>query len=56
MLIERGASIKEGVLHIASYGGKKEICELLLDKGGEVNEEDSQGWTSLHIAVSKNKE
>ncbi len=43
-------------LHEAAYRGRKEIAELLLKAGADVNAK-SQGWiTPLHVAVRNNRQ
>ena len=39
-------------LHRAAYYGLKEIVELLLDKGADVNAKEEVGWTPLHYAAA----
>jgi ankyrin repeat protein len=36
--------------------GKKEIAELLIARGADVNATDKRGWTPLHAAVMGGKE
>ncbi|MFP3027769.1 MAG: ankyrin repeat domain-containing protein [Wolbachia sp.] len=57
-LIEAGANInavttvqKETPLHIAVRYGHKEVAELLLNKGANVNAIERRKWTPLHTAV-----
>ncbi|PTB49654.1 hypothetical protein M431DRAFT_97129, partial [Trichoderma harzianum CBS 226.95] len=40
----------------ASAGGHKDIVQLLLDTGVDVNSEDIDGWTSLHWASERGHE
>lgn len=39
-------------LHIAVEFGHKEVMELLLAKGADVNARDEDGWTPLHMAAA----
>ena len=39
------------LLH-AAFGGHKEIVELLIAKGADVNAKGSSGWTPLHFAAN----
>ncbi len=61
-LIEAGANInavttvqKETPLHIAVRYGHKEVAELLLDRGANVNAVERRKWTPLHTAVKSGK-
>ncbi|MFT4327410.1 MAG: ankyrin repeat domain-containing protein [Wolbachia pipientis] len=61
-LIEAGANInavttvqKETPLHIAVRYGHKEVAELLLNKGANVNAVERRKWTPLHTAVKSGK-
>ena len=38
-------------LHYAVVGGHKEVAELLISKGADVNAKDKDGWTPLHEAT-----
>jgi len=38
-------------LHLAAFGGHKEIVELLIAKGGDVNARDFLGMTPLNMAA-----
>jgi ankyrin repeat protein len=38
-------------LHYAAYGGHKEIAELLIAEGADVNAKDEDGVTPLHEAA-----
>ena len=40
-------------LMLASNNGHKEIVELLIEKGAEVDRGDEDGWTALMIASNK---
>lgn len=58
LLIAAGAPVtvrdKEGAgtpLHHAAAGGYLSICELLIEKGAEVNAKDDDGETALHTAA-----
>lgn len=39
----------ETPLHLASRQGRLEISEALLKYGADVNHQDKDGWTSLHL-------
>ncbi|OAB82242.1 ankryin [Wolbachia endosymbiont of Laodelphax striatellus] len=61
-LIEAGANInavttvqKETPLHIAVRYVHKEVAELLLNKGANVNAVERRKWTPLHTAVKSGK-
>lgn len=61
-LIEAGANInavttvqKETPLHIAVRYGHKEVAELLLNEGANVNAVERRKWTLLHTAVRSGK-
>jgi ankyrin repeat protein len=38
-------------LHRAAYGGNRQIAQVLLDAGANMNAEDNQGFTPMHWAV-----
>ncbi|XP_042870324.1 ankyrin repeat domain-containing protein 39-like [Penaeus japonicus] len=38
-------------LHFASVNGHNAVAETLLEKGGEVNAKDDEGWTAMHRAA-----
>jgi hypothetical protein len=42
---------KETPLHKAAYWGRKEIAELLIAKGADVNAKEQDGYTPLHWAA-----
>jgi len=59
-LIESGADVNakdnlfgRTALMIASFYGHKEVVELLLKKGADVNAKDKNGRTALMIASKK---
>ena len=39
-------------LHVAAYYGRKEIAELLIDEGADVNVKIDEGWTPIHEAAN----
>ena len=41
------------LLHKAAGRGHKEIVELLIDEGADVNAKGENGWTSLHLAAGR---
>ncbi|XP_062498833.1 poly [ADP-ribose] polymerase tankyrase-1-like isoform X2 [Corticium candelabrum] len=60
-LIERGADVdtrdwfgNRTVLMQACLNGNKEMVELLLRSGSDVNKTDKGGWTALHHAANDN--
>lgn len=48
---EAGASTQRTALHQAASRGHRDICLLLLDNGAQINCEDSEKETPLHLAV-----
>lgn len=38
-------------LHAAAYNGYKDVAELLLTKGADVNAKTNTAWTPLHVAA-----
>jgi ankyrin repeat protein len=42
-------------LHDAAYGGHREITELLLAKGADVNAKDGIGRTPLDVAIANDR-
>ena len=38
-------------MHYAAHGGQKEIAELLIDAGADVNAKDDDGTTPLDRAI-----
>jgi ankyrin repeat protein len=40
-------------LHYAAGGGHKEIVELLIDEGADVNAKGENGWNPLHLAAGR---
>ncbi len=61
VLLERGADVAVTSrnpmtltpLHSAAANGNREICELLLDHGAEVNARQHGGWTPLFSAAAR---
>uniref|UniRef100_A0A6C0I942 Uncharacterized protein n=1 Tax=viral metagenome TaxID=1070528 RepID=A0A6C0I942_9ZZZZ len=43
-------------LYVASKNGDKDVVELLIERGANVEETDEQGQTALMIAIQENKE
>lgn len=43
----------EKVLDLAAKKGYLEVCELLIDKGAEINIQDWEGWSTLHKTCQK---
>jgi ankyrin repeat protein len=41
----------ELLLHSSAYQGHKEIAELLIDKGADVNAKNSEGLSPLDLAM-----
>jgi ankyrin repeat protein len=53
LLLERGADAGGGALHAAAAGAHRELVELLLDAGADVDRRDPDtGRTPLHAAVA----
>ena len=48
----KGGLFKGTPLHLAAYGGRKEIVELLIDKGADVNAKSDDGRTPLDRAIA----
>ena len=46
-----GGGLCDTYLHDAANNGCKEVVQLLLDAGEDVNEADKQGMTALHFAT-----
>ena len=44
------------MLYIAADEGQTEICQLLLDKGANINHKNNFGHTALQIAVEHGNE
>ena len=51
---EKGLHISQNSLHAAAQNGDETGLRLLLTNGGEVESQDSKGWTPLHVASSSN--
>ena len=47
----KGGGGKRTPLHGAAIEGHKEIAELLIAEGADVNAKDDDGWTPLFVAV-----
>lgn len=43
-------------LHLAAVKGNIELVKLFLQNGNNINDQDKEGWTSLHIASEENKQ
>eukprot|EP00299_Pterocystis_sp_00344_P010951 c5029_g1_i1.p1 GENE.c5029_g1_i1~~c5029_g1_i1.p1 ORF type:complete len:158 (-),score=31.89 c5029_g1_i1:30-503(-) len=37
----------------AAYNGHEEVCQVLLDFGAEVNTQNLDGWTPLHVVADR---
>ena len=48
----RDAEDKTPLQH-AAFGGHKEVVELLIAKGADVNAKDDSGWTPLDAASTR---
>jgi len=48
-----GNRLGDSPLHLAAQMGHKEIVELLIAKGADVNAKCDVGWTPLHNAQDK---
>ncbi|GMI02622.1 hypothetical protein TrVE_jg13804 [Triparma verrucosa] len=63
IMINAGCSIKErypdvdngNVLFFAAFGGKKEVCKVLIELGAEINVHNDNGWGVVMIAASMGK-
>jgi ankyrin repeat protein len=42
-------------LHCAARYGHKEVVELLIAKGADINAKDTQGWTPLYLAINQGR-
>ena len=49
----KGGSFGGTPLHIAAIGGQKEIAELLIAEGADVNAQRDDGWTPLMDAAQE---
>ncbi|KAH0561961.1 hypothetical protein GP486_003333 [Trichoglossum hirsutum] len=57
LLIENGAAINHsGALILASREGQRDIVQILLEKGGGVEERDKRGGTALHAAAERGRD
>ena len=41
---------------MASQNGHKEVCRVLVNKGSDIDNQNEQGYTAVHLAVLKNHE
>lgn len=53
ILLEKGATIRPGALHIASEYGYKNIILLLLEWGADPSSLNGQGKTALELAENE---
>ena len=44
---------KRNCLHLSAFKGGKEVCEILLHNGCEMQAQDKDGWTPLHLAAQE---
>lgn len=54
VLLDSGANAKGGDLQVASYLGKEQVVQMLLDAGTDVNAhwgKENYGWTALQLAI-----
>ena len=42
-------------LHVAAAAGNREVVTILLERGAEINRQDSTGETALHVAAAADK-
>ncbi|GMH66571.1 hypothetical protein TrLO_g6658 [Triparma laevis f. longispina] len=63
IMVHAGCSITErypdvdngNVLFFAAFGGKKEVCKVLIELGAEINVQNDNGWGVVMIAASMGK-
>jgi len=52
-ILPEGGAVEKTALHLAAVGGHKEVVELLIANGADVNVMDAAGQTPLYYAVSR---